>query len=59
MIARSKGLTESTFWFGWLVTYIIQFALMSILVTLVGSSTVYKHSDKTVIFVFFFLFMVD
>jgi hypothetical protein len=51
-----SGLFDSAFWASWYITYTLQFLITSILITIVGSTTVYKYSSKPIIFAYFWFF---
>ncbi|KAG8371966.1 hypothetical protein BUALT_Bualt12G0017800 [Buddleja alternifolia] len=50
------GLKERVFNFSWFLTYAMQFAVSSIIITLCTMGTLFKYSDKTLVFVYFFSF---
>ncbi|KAL5708093.1 Phospholipid-transporting ATPase abca1 [Ranunculus cassubicifolius] len=50
------GLTDEIFYLSWFITYSIQFAISSAIVTVCTMGSLFKYSDKSVVFVYFFLF---
>lgn len=50
------GLKDEIFHLSWFITYAIQFALSSVLLTVCTMSTLFQYSDKTLVFVYFFTF---
>jgi ATP-binding cassette subfamily A (ABC1) protein 3 len=50
------GLKDEIFHLSWFITYALQFALSSGIITLCTMNTLFMYSDKTVVFVYFFLF---
>lgn len=50
------GLKDEIFHLSWFITYAIQFALSSVLLTVCTMSTLFQYSDKTLVFVYFFSF---
>ncbi|MCD7461369.1 ATP-binding cassette sub- A member 1 [Datura stramonium] len=50
------GLKDDIFHLSWFITYAIQFALSSVLLTVCTMSTLFQYSDKTLVFVYFFSF---
>ena len=49
------GLSSSTLWLSWLLTYALIFALTSLIITLITAKNVFEYSDKGFIFFFFLL----
>ncbi len=56
---KMMGLHESILFASWLSTYIIIFAVVAALITAVTAGSVYKYSDKGLIFLYFFLFGIS
>jgi len=56
---KMMGLTDTVFWSSWLCTYAFMFAITAILITIFSSGSVYAKSDGSVVFVFFWLFMMS
>ncbi|GAB2295549.1 Phospholipid-transporting ATPase abca1 [Dionaea muscipula] len=50
------GLKNGIFHVSWFITYIIQFAVTSGIITLCTIDSLFKYSDKSVVFTYFFLF---
>ncbi|GFY96206.1 ATP-binding cassette A1 [Actinidia rufa] len=50
------GLKDEIFYLSWLITYTLQFAISSGIMTLCTMSTLFQYSDKSVVFMYFFLF---
>ncbi|XP_060186206.1 ABC transporter A family member 1 isoform X3 [Lycium barbarum] len=50
------GLKDEIFHLSWFITYAIQFALSSVLLTVCTMGTLFEYSDKTLVFVYFFSF---
>ena len=46
------GLSDTVYNLSWLITTMIQMTLVSILITLVTSSSVFEYSDKFLVFIF-------
>ena len=53
------GLPESALFCSWLSTYAIMFFLTSIGITIVTAGTVYQHSNKFYVFIFFYFFALS
>ncbi|XP_051151534.1 ABC transporter A family member 1 isoform X2 [Andrographis paniculata] len=50
------GLKNSMFILSWFLTYALQFAISSGIITLCTMETLFKYSDKSLVFVYFFCF---
>ncbi|XP_042053846.1 ABC transporter A family member 1-like isoform X2 [Salvia splendens] len=50
------GLRENMFNISWFLTYALQFAVSSGIITLCTMGTLFKYSDKSLVFVYFFCF---
>ncbi|XP_047959280.1 ABC transporter A family member 1 [Salvia hispanica] len=50
------GLRENMFNISWFLTYALQFAISSGIITLCTMGTLFKYSDKSLVFVYFFCF---
>ncbi|XP_038685237.1 ABC transporter A family member 1 isoform X1 [Tripterygium wilfordii] len=50
------GLKEGIFHLSWFITYALQFALSAGIITACTMGSLFKYSDKSVVFVYFFLF---
>ncbi|KAL8489520.1 hypothetical protein ACS0TY_025437 [Phlomoides rotata] len=50
------GLSDNMFNISWFLTYALQFAVSSIIITLCTMGTLFKYSDKSLVFVYFFCF---
>ncbi|GER52514.1 ATP-binding cassette sub-family A member [Striga asiatica] len=50
------GLRDNIFHLSWFLTYALQFAISSLIITLCTMGTLFKYSDKTLVFVYFFCF---
>ncbi|KAL6530473.1 Phospholipid-transporting ATPase abca1 [Orobanche minor] len=50
------GLRDSIFHLSWFLTYALQFAISSGIITLCTMGTLFKYSDKSLVFVYFFCF---
>ncbi|XP_010554823.1 PREDICTED: ABC transporter A family member 1 [Tarenaya hassleriana] len=50
------GLKDEIFHLSWFITYALQFALCSGVITACTMGSLFKYSDKTVVFTYFFLF---
>ncbi|XP_052174030.1 ABC transporter A family member 1 isoform X3 [Diospyros lotus] len=50
------GLKDEIFYLSWFITYAFQFAISSGIITLFTMTTLFQHSDKSVVFTYFFLF---
>ncbi|KAI3949646.1 hypothetical protein MKW92_026942 [Papaver armeniacum] len=50
------GLKDEIFYLSWFITYSIQFALSSGIITAVTMGSLFSYSDKSLVFVYFFLF---
>ncbi|CAA6654054.1 unnamed protein product [Spirodela intermedia] len=50
------GLKDEIFYLSWLITYALQFAASSAIITVCTMANLFKYSDKSLVFVYFFLF---
>jgi ATP-binding cassette subfamily A (ABC1) protein 3 len=50
------GLKDEIFHLSWFITYALQFALCSGIITACTMGSLFKYSDKTLVFTYFFLF---
>ncbi|XP_048321587.1 ABC transporter A family member 1 isoform X2 [Ziziphus jujuba] len=50
------GLKDEIFYLSWFITYALQFAISSLIITLCAMDNLFKYSDKSVVFTYFFLF---
>lgn len=50
------GLKDGIFYLSWFITYSVQFAITSAIVTVCTMRSLFMYSDKSVVFVYFFLF---
>ncbi|KAK6289772.1 hypothetical protein POUND7_001313 [Theobroma cacao] len=50
------GLKDGIFHLSWFITYAFQFAFSSGIITICTMDSLFKYSDKTVVFVYFFVF---
>ncbi|XP_022766657.1 ABC transporter A family member 1 isoform X5 [Durio zibethinus] len=50
------GLKDGIFHLSWFITYAFQFAFSSVIITTCTMDNLFKYSDKTVVFVYFFVF---
>ncbi|KAJ7976760.1 ABC transporter A family member 1 [Quillaja saponaria] len=50
------GLKDGVFHLSWFITYALQFAISSGIITACTMDSLFKYSDKTLVFVYFFLF---
>ncbi|KAL4325993.1 hypothetical protein GQ457_11G008730 [Hibiscus cannabinus] len=50
------GLKDGIFHLSWFITYTFQFAISSGIITICTMDNLFKYSDKTVVFVYFFIF---
>ncbi|GFP92211.1 ABC transporter a family member 1 [Phtheirospermum japonicum] len=50
------GLKDNIFHLSWFLTYVLQFAVSSGIITLCTMGTLFKYSDKSLVFVYFFSF---
>ncbi|XP_010279593.1 PREDICTED: ABC transporter A family member 1 [Nelumbo nucifera] len=50
------GLKEEIFYLSWFITYFFQFAISSGVITICTMGSLFKYSDKSVVFMYFFLF---
>ncbi len=50
------GLTDTVYNLSWLITTVLQMTIVSILITLVTGGTVFEHSNKVFVFIYFELF---
>ncbi|XP_076938168.1 ABC transporter A family member 1-like, partial [Bidens hawaiensis] len=50
------GLKDEIFHLSWFITYALQFAISSAIITVCTMNTLFKYSDKSLVFMYFFLF---
>ncbi|KAL8261643.1 hypothetical protein R6Q59_025692 [Mikania micrantha] len=50
------GLKDEIFHLSWFITYALQFAITSVIITVCTMGTLFKYSDKSLVFMYFFLF---
>ncbi|XP_068659362.1 ABC transporter A family member 1 isoform X2 [Aristolochia californica] len=50
------GLRDETFYLSWLITYSVQFAISSAIITVCSMGSLFMYSDKSVVFIYFFSF---
>ncbi|XP_031098016.1 ABC transporter A family member 1 [Ipomoea triloba] len=50
------GLKDEIFHLSWFITYALQFAVSSVIITLCTMTTLFQYSDKSLVFVYFFAF---
>lgn len=50
------GLNDGIFHLSWFVTYALQFAVSSAVITACTMDNIFKYSDKTLVFAYFFIF---
>ncbi|XP_071741723.1 ABC transporter A family member 1 [Rutidosis leptorrhynchoides] len=50
------GLKDQIFHLSWFITYAIQFGISSAIITVCTIGTLFKYSDKSLVFMYFFLF---
>ncbi|CAI9099895.1 OLC1v1036780C1 [Oldenlandia corymbosa var. corymbosa] len=50
------GLKDEIFYLSWFITYALQFAISSAIITLCTMNSLFKYSDKSLVFVYFFAF---
>ncbi|XP_020526672.1 ABC transporter A family member 1 isoform X2 [Amborella trichopoda] len=50
------GLKDEIFYLSWFITYTIQFAASAAIITLCTMTSLFQYSDKTVVFIYFYLF---
>ncbi|XP_038980603.1 ABC transporter A family member 1 [Phoenix dactylifera] len=50
------GLKDEIFYLSWLITYSLQFAISSAIITICTMSSLFIYSDKSLVFVYFFFF---
>lgn len=50
------GLKDEIFYLSWFIAYAVQFAISSGIITVCTMSTLFKYSDMSVVFIYFFLF---
>lgn len=50
------GLKDGIFYLSWFITYSVQFAITSAIVTVCTMRSLFMYSDKSIVFVYFFLF---
>ncbi|CAN8286970.1 unnamed protein product [Cochlearia groenlandica] len=53
------GLKDEIFHLSWFITYALQFALCSVIITACTMGSLFKYSDTTLVFTYFFLFGVS
>ncbi|KAJ3669241.1 hypothetical protein LUZ60_011191 [Juncus effusus] len=53
------GLKDETFYLSWFITYFIQFAISSAIITACSMTTLFKYSDKSLVFIYFFTFSIS
>uniref|UniRef100_A0A7N0VB22 ABC transporter domain-containing protein n=1 Tax=Kalanchoe fedtschenkoi TaxID=63787 RepID=A0A7N0VB22_KALFE len=53
------GLKDEVFHISWLITYTLQFAISSAIITVCAMSTLFKYSDKSLVFTYFFVFGIS
>ncbi|XP_072953821.1 ABC transporter A family member 1 isoform X1 [Typha angustifolia] len=53
------GLKDEIFYLSWFITYSLQFAISSAIITACTMSSLFLYSDKSLVFVYFFLFGVS
>lgn len=56
---KMMGLRNSVFWMSWVVTYLINFALVCALVIGFSKGSLFKYSDGGLLFLFFFSFCLS
>ncbi|CAL9065166.1 unnamed protein product [Musa banksii] len=50
------GLEDKIFYLSWFITYSVQFAVSSAIITACTMGSIFRYSDKSVVFAYFFLF---
>jgi hypothetical protein len=50
---KMMGLTDTVYNLSWLITTVLQMTLVSVLITLVSSTSVFKYSNKFYVFIYF------
>ncbi|KAK1318291.1 ABC transporter A family member 1 [Acorus calamus] len=50
------GLKDEIFYLSWFITYCVQFAVSSAIITVCTMSSLFIYSDKSVVFMYFFVF---
>ncbi|XP_047311317.1 ABC transporter A family member 1 [Impatiens glandulifera] len=50
------GLKDEIFYLSWFITYALQFAISSGIITICTMTTLFQYSDKSLVFVYFFIF---
>ncbi|PQP94895.1 ABC transporter A family member 1 isoform X2 [Prunus yedoensis var. nudiflora] len=50
------GLEDGIFHLSWFIAYALQFAVSSAIITVCTMDNLFKYSDKTVVFIYFFFF---
>ncbi|CAJ2671488.1 unnamed protein product [Trifolium pratense] len=50
------GLKDGIFHLSWFITYALQFAISSAIITACTMDNIFKYSDKTLVFAYFFIF---
>ncbi|ONK78401.1 uncharacterized protein A4U43_C02F18390 [Asparagus officinalis] len=53
---RMMGLKDETFYLSWFITYCLQFAISSAIITACTMSSLFLYSDKSLVFTYFFVF---
>ncbi|XP_078148271.1 ATP-binding cassette A1 isoform X2 [Carex rostrata] len=53
------GLNDEIFYLSWCITYFIQFAISSAIITGCTMSSLFRYSDKSLVFAYFFLFGIS
>jgi ATP-binding cassette subfamily A (ABC1) protein 3 len=56
---KMMGLTDFAYNVSWLITLLVQMAVVSILIVLVTSSSVFQYSDKFLVFIYFMSFSLS
>uniref|UniRef100_A0A1D1XQT2 ABC transporter A family member 1 n=1 Tax=Anthurium amnicola TaxID=1678845 RepID=A0A1D1XQT2_9ARAE len=50
------GLKDGVFYISWFITYALQFAASSAIITFCTMTSLFKYSDKSLVYIYFFLF---
>ncbi|XP_020114345.1 ABC transporter A family member 1 isoform X2 [Ananas comosus] len=53
------GLKDEIFYLSWFITYSLQFAISSAVITVCTMSSLFLYSDKSIVFMYFFLFGIS
>ncbi|XP_050384665.1 ABC transporter A family member 1 isoform X3 [Argentina anserina] len=53
------GLKDGVFHLSWFIAYALQFAVSSLIITVCTMDNLFKYSDKSVVFIYFFFFGVS